>query len=86
LLDTFTDYKGATKSWNPIVNTPERMEVPKKTIQAPSVMKGGGATITKKDNASSKNPRKEKMMPLQKIVNVGQPMVDRHLVDINVTI
>jgi hypothetical protein len=61
------------------------MEVPKKTIQAPSVMKRGRATITKKDNASNKHPRKEKMMPLQKIVNVGQPMVDRHLVDINMS-
>jgi hypothetical protein len=28
-------------------------------------------------------PRKEKTRPLQKAVNVGQPMVDRHLVDIN---
>jgi hypothetical protein len=27
--------------------------------------------------------RIEKMRPLQKIVNVAQPMVDRHLVDIN---
>jgi hypothetical protein len=59
------------------------MEVPKKTIQTPSIMKRGRATITKKDNAFSKRPRKEKMRPLQKVVNVGQPMVDRHLVDIN---
>jgi hypothetical protein len=59
------------------------MEVPKKTIQTPSIMKRRRATITKKDNAFSKRPRKEKMRHLQKVVNVGQPMVDRHLVDIN---
>jgi hypothetical protein len=33
LPDAFTDYKGVTKSWNLAVNAPERMEVPKKTIQ-----------------------------------------------------
>jgi hypothetical protein len=59
------------------------MEVPKKTIQTSSIMKRGRATITKKDNASSKRYRKEKTRYLQKAVNVGQPMVDRHLVDIN---
>jgi hypothetical protein len=58
----FTNYKGVTKSWNHVVNAPERMEVPKKTIQTPSVMK---------------------TRPLQKMVNVSQPVVDRHLVDIN---
>jgi hypothetical protein len=59
------------------------MEVPKKTIQTSSIMKRGRATMTKKDNASSKRYRKEKTRHLQKAVNVGQPMVDRHLVDIN---
>jgi hypothetical protein len=59
------------------------MEVPKKIIQSPSVMKMGVTTITKKDNASNKHSRIEKTRPLQKIVNVAQPMVDRHLVDIN---
>jgi hypothetical protein len=42
-----------------------------------------GTTIIKKDNASNKRTRKEKTMSLQKIVNVDQPVVDRHLVDIN---
>jgi hypothetical protein len=37
LLDSFTDYKGVTKYWNPTVNAPERMEVPKKTIHAPFI-------------------------------------------------
>jgi hypothetical protein len=61
------------------------MEVPKKIIQIPSVMKRGKATITKKDNASNKRSRKENTRPLQKTVNVDQPVVDRHLVDINMT-
>jgi hypothetical protein len=39
------------------------MVVPKKTIQAPSLMKRGRTTITKKDSASSKHPRKEKTRP-----------------------
>jgi hypothetical protein len=51
-----------------MVNVPERKEVPKKTIQTHSIMKRGRATITKKDDASGKRPRKEKMRPLQKTV------------------
>jgi hypothetical protein len=45
-------------------------------------MKRGRVAQTKKDNAPNKHPRKEKMRPLQKIVNVSQLVVDRHLVDI----
>jgi hypothetical protein len=45
LTDTFTDYKGVTKPWNLVVNTSKRMEVPKKTIHASSVMKRGRATF-----------------------------------------
>jgi hypothetical protein len=82
LPDTFTNYKGVTKSWNPAVNAPERVEVPKKTTQAPSVVKRGRVVRTEKDTTPNKRPRKEKMRPLQKIVNVSQPGVDIHLVDI----
>jgi hypothetical protein len=60
LSDAFTNYKGVTKSCNPTVNTPKRVEVPNKTAQVPFVMKSG-RTTTKKDNAPSKRPRKEKM-------------------------
>jgi hypothetical protein len=83
LSDAFTDYKDVTKSCNPAVNAPERVEVPKKLTQAPYVMKRGAAT-TEKDNASNKHPRKEKMMPLQKTANVSQRVVDRHHVDIDI--
>jgi hypothetical protein len=64
------------KSWNPTVNASERMDVLKKTIQAPFVIKRGSTIITKKDNTSNKRPRKEKTRSFQKIVNVGQPMVE----------
>jgi hypothetical protein len=47
-------------------------------------MNRGRAATAKKYNAPSKHPKKEKMRPLQKIVNVSQPWVDSHLVDINI--
>jgi hypothetical protein len=64
LSDAFTDYKCVTKSWNHAVNTPKRVEVPKKTTQAPSIVKRERVAQTKKDNAPNKHPRKEKMRPL----------------------
>jgi hypothetical protein len=47
-------------------------------------VKRGRVATTKRDNAHNKRPRKEEMRPLQKIVNVSQPVVDRHLVDNNI--
>jgi hypothetical protein len=82
LPDAFIDYKVVTKSYNHVVNAPERVKVPKKITQAPSIVKRGRVAQTKKDRAPNKRPRKEKMRHLQKIVNVSQPRVDRHLVDI----
>jgi hypothetical protein len=76
LPDAFTDYKYVTKSLNRTVNAPERVEVPKKTTQAPSVVKRGRVAQTKKDKTTNKRAKKEKMMPLQKTVDVSQPMVD----------
>jgi hypothetical protein len=85
LPDAFTDYKGVTKSYNHAVNAPERVEVSKKTTQAPSIVKRGRVATTKRDNAPNKRPRKEKGWPLQKTVNVSQPVIDRHLVDNNIS-
>jgi hypothetical protein len=59
------------------------VNVPKKTTQAPSIVKRGRVAQTKKDKASNKCPRKENTMPLQKTVNVSQPRVDRHLMNIS---
>jgi hypothetical protein len=84
LLDAFIDYNNVTKSLNPMVNAPERVEVPKKITQSSSVMKRGRTATTKKDNAPSTRPSKEKTKLLQKIVNVSQPGIDRHLVDIEI--
>jgi hypothetical protein len=57
------------------------VKVPKKITHNPSVVKRRRVAQTKKDNTLNKRPRKEKMRPLQKIVNVSQPVVARHLVD-----
>jgi hypothetical protein len=48
------------KSWNPIVNALEQVEVTKKTILTPSIKKRGRTKTTRKDTASEKQPRKEK--------------------------
>jgi hypothetical protein len=45
-------------------------------------VKMGRVAQTKKDKAPKKRPRKEKTRSVQKIMNVSQPTVDRHLVDI----
>jgi hypothetical protein len=42
---------------NPIVNEPERMEVPNETIQ--TLLEKRGSAATKEDNAYSKHPRKK---------------------------
>jgi hypothetical protein len=53
------------KSWNHVVNAPERVEVPKKTTLAPSTKKRGRAETNRKDNASEKRSRKEKLRALE---------------------
>jgi hypothetical protein len=65
-----------------VVNAPERVEVPKKTTHAPYLVKRGRIAQTKKDNTPNKHLKKENTRPLQKTVNVNQPVIDRHLVDI----
>jgi hypothetical protein len=76
LLQAFTDYKGVKKSCNPMVNALERVELPKKTTQTPSEKKRERVATTKRDNASSKRPRKHKTRPLQNIVNVSQLVLE----------
>jgi hypothetical protein len=58
------------------------VEVAKKTTQTPSIVKKGRVAQTKKDKSPNKRARKEKSSLLQKIVNVSQSRVDRHLLDI----
>jgi hypothetical protein len=80
LPDAFTDYNGVTKSLNPTVNAPSRVEVPRKTIQPSSQPKRGRGA--KQDNASTKRQRKERNIRSSKSVNESQPPVDGHQVDI----
>jgi hypothetical protein len=42
----------------------------------------GRVAQTKNDNTPNKRPKKEKTRPLQMTVNMSQPVVDRHLMDI----
>jgi len=74
LPEVFTDYKGVTKSHNPAVNVPERVEVP--TQNLPNQNKSGRNTVTK-----DKPPRKPRK-PTSKMVNANQHHVDRHQLDI----
>jgi hypothetical protein len=83
LPDAFIDYNDVMKSWNPTVNTPERMEVPKKITLTPSTKKRGRAETTRKDTASEKRPRKEKSKAPRKFNNVVQPKVEQHHLNVD---
>ena len=41
MSDAFTNFKGVTKSQNPAVNVPERVEIPIKVTQLPNQNKRG---------------------------------------------
>jgi hypothetical protein len=73
----FTDYKGITKSLNPTVNTPFRVEVPIKTT--PPLKRG--RTSQQKDT-SNKRLKTMRKTSSSKIVNASQPKVDGHQEDI----
>jgi hypothetical protein len=79
LPDAFTDYNGVTKSLNPAVIAPSRVEVPRKTIQPSSQPKRVRAA--KQDKASTKRQRKERNIRSSKSVNESQQLVDGHQVD-----
>jgi len=79
LSETFTDYKGVTKSSYPARNAPERVEVPIKTIQLPLPKKRGRSTAAPKDNATSKRSRISSAKS-SKSVNPSLHQVGRHLI------
>jgi len=72
-LQTFTDYKGVTKSLHPARNVPERVEVPNKTTHPQLGKKKGRSTSKKQDAIANKQ---------KKTGNATQPLVERHLEDI----
>jgi hypothetical protein len=77
LPDTFTDYKGVTKSLNPAVNATCRVEVPIKTTPHPK-----RDMASQKKDASNKRPKTTRKTSSSKKVNISQPKVDGHQVNV----
>ena len=73
LPDAFSDYKGVTKSLHPARNVPERVEVPNKTTHPQISKKRGRSTSKRQDGFAGKQ---------KKTGNATQPLVERHLEDI----
>jgi len=83
LPDTFTDYKGVTKSYHPARNMPERIEVPNKTIQLPPqkpVQGKRGRSKAINQDVAPKRQRKQNNKNSE-LVNVTQQQVERHQVN-----
>ena len=80
LPDAFTAGKDITKSYIPVRNVPERIEVPKKTIQLSSSGKSGKSTAIPTGAASRKRNRKGKETP-SRLASATQPPVERSKVD-----
>jgi len=74
LSEAFNDYKGVTKSHNPVVNVLERVVVPTQNL---SDQNKRGRNIVTKDKPPRK-PRKS----TSKTVNANQHHIDRHQLDI----
>ena len=74
--DAFTDLKSVSKSHNPAVNVPERVEIPIKVTQLPNQNKRGRSTVTM-DKAPKRAPRKKRNIN-SKGVNANQHQVDGH--------
>src|SRR4051812_42168416 len=75
--DSFTDYKGVTKYYNPAKNVPKRGEVPTKTTQPSIERTRGRNTAIEHDPASRNQHRKQRKKP-SKLLNVNRPTVDNH--------
>ena len=73
LLDAFSDYKGVTKSLHPVRNVPERVEVSNKTTHPQIGKKRERSTSKRQDAIAGKQ---------KKTGNTTQPLVERHLEDI----
>jgi hypothetical protein len=71
LQDAFTNYKGITKSFNPALNTPCRVEVPIKNT--PPSKRG---RVSQQKDAPNKCPRTTRKTSSSKTVNGNQPQVD----------
>jgi len=76
LPDAFTDLKGVSKSHNPTVNIPERVEIPIKVTQLPNQNKRGESMVTR-DKTPKRAPRKQRYIN-SKGINANQHQVDGH--------
>jgi hypothetical protein len=76
--DVFANYKGVTKSYNPVRNVLERVEVLDKTTQLPS--KRGRSMAISMDAASSKQRKGKNKSP--NTTNATQPHVEKHPVEV----
>jgi hypothetical protein len=77
LPDTFTDYKCVTKSLNPAINVPCRVEIPIKTTPPPKRERP-----SQQKDASNKRPKTTRKTSSSKKVNTSQPKVDGHHVNV----
>src|SRR6266540_4980281 len=73
LPDAFTNLIGVSKSHNPTIHVPERVEIPMKVTQLTNQNKRGRSTVTRVKRV----PRKKRNIN-SKGVNANQPQVDRH--------
>ena len=73
LPDAFSNYKGVTKSLHRARNVPGRVEIPNKTTHPQIGNKRGRSTSKRQDVIAGKQ---------KKTVNATQPLVERHLEDI----
>jgi hypothetical protein len=76
MSDTFTDYKGVTKSLNPAINVSCKVDVPIKTTPPPK-----RGRVSQQKNAPTKRLRTMRKTSSSKTVNTSQPKIDGHQVD-----
>jgi hypothetical protein len=74
--NTFTDYKGLTKSLNHVLNVPCKVEVPMKTTPPPKRERA-----SQQKHASNKRPKTMRKTSSSKIVIASQSKVHGHQVD-----
>jgi len=77
LLEAFTDYKGVTKSHNPAVNVPGRVEIPTQSLLNKNKR---WRSMVAKDKTPKQHPWKQRK-DTSKMVNANQHHVDRHILD-----
>jgi len=65
LPDSFMNHKGVTKSYNPAINAPERVEIPKETTQLPIKIRGGEVRTQNRIQLHTSNKGNRGINPLK---------------------